>query len=449
MSRMKYLALVGAVALLASHVQANEVTSVTARQRWPWNGLVDIDYVVEGTNTGGILMSSVTSGGITKPLLALTGDISAEAGEHRITWDSAADWLELDAEDVSFGLECHQVELEYGERYFGPTAESGKLLLVSANVAWTASSDVNWLTITQGSSGNGDGAVQYNVSISPGVTNRTGHLIVSGGGVSAVCTITQEGWPLYCVVNLSSGASSTNYPVTYLDEPPSGGFNTDAYKTTNLVLKLCPSGTFIMGDDQTDENHRVTLTKPFYMGLFEVTQRQWELVTGSNPSTSYGIGNTYPVYYVSYRMIRGDASSFLGKLRARTGVDFDLPTEAQWEYACRAGTTTTYSYGNSADGAYMWYTLNSGSKTHPVGQKKANPWGLYDMHGNVWEWCLDWYGNLAYGTDPKGSSSGSNRVERGGGWGNSAVYCTSSRRDDNGPSYASSDYGFRLARALP
>ena len=219
-----------------------------------------------------------------------------------------------------------------------------------------------------------------------------------------------------------------------------------------------------MGSDQTNESHRVTLTQDFYIGVFEVTQKQWSLVMGSDPCSSYscGKGNTYPVHCVSYNMIRGssngakwpsssavDASSFLGKLQAKTGITFDLPTEAQWEYACRAETTTTYSYGNNADGAYMWYTSNSGSQTRPVGGKKANPWGLYDMHGNVWEWCLDWNGTLSYGTDPKGPSSGSDRVGRGGSWKNGVANCTSSNRSNSySPSFSSNGSGFRLSRTL-
>jgi formylglycine-generating enzyme required for sulfatase activity len=143
-----------------------------------------------------------------------------------------------------------------------------------------------------------------------------------------------------------------------------------------------------------------------------------------------------------------DADSFLGKVRARTGLNFDLPTEAQWEYACRAGTTTTYGYGNTANGNYMWYRDNSSSQTHEVGTKSPNPWGLYDMHGNVWEWCLDRNGTLSYGTDPKGSSSGSYRVRRGGSWHGSASGCASSFRGNDFPSYESDYYGFRLSRAL-
>ena len=270
--------------------------------------------------------------------------------------------------------------------------------------------------------------------------------------------------PLYCVIDLSGGSSAASYPVAYLSAPPSGGFNTAEYKTTKLVLKFVDAGAFIMGEDQANESHRVTLTQPFYMGLYEVTQRQWELVTGSNPcsSTSYGKGGAHPVHDVSYNDIRGpssgakwassntvDAASFLGQLRARTGLDFDLPTEAQWEHACRAGTTTTYSYGSSADGASMWYSSNSSGTAHEVGTKRPNPWGFYDMHGNAWEWCLDWYGTLAYGTDPKGSSSGSNRSLRGGSWSDSADYCAASSRGSSLPSYSRRYYGFRLSRTLP
>ena len=145
-----------------------------------------------------------------------------------------------------------------------------------------------------------------------------------------------------------------------------------------------------------------------------------------------------------------DSSSFMGKLRARTELDFDLPTEAQWEYACRAGTTTKYSYGNSVNGNYMWYGGDGGNSfvANPVGSKSANPWGLYDMHGNVLELCLDWYGTLAYGTDPKGSSSGSKRVSRGGCWNNAPHICTSSYRFSVGPSFEGDYDGFRLVRTL-
>ena len=267
--------------------------------------------------------------------------------------------------------------------------------------------------------------------------------------------------PLYCVIDLSGGSSATSYPVTYLDAEPSDGFNTTEYKTTKLVLKRVDAGSFTMGYSNESDNqpHTVKLTKPFYMGLFEVTQKQWELVMGSNPS--YFSGDANPVECVSYDMIRGaiegakwpstnsvDSASFLGKLRDRTKLDFDLPTEAQWEYACRAGTETEYSYRAPADGDYMWY---ASSTSHEVGTKKANPWGFYDMHGNVCEWCLDWYSSStpSGGTDPRGSSSGSYRVRRGGSWYNNASYCASSYRGGRYPSGSDYYYGFRLSRTLP
>lgn len=268
----------------------------------------------------------------------------------------------------------------------------------------------------------------------------------------------------YCVIDLSNGSGAKSYPVLYFPNMPAEGWS-DECKTTKLVLRRIEAGTFVMGSDQMNESHRVTLTKPFYMGVFEVTQKQWALVMGSwpgsSPSSSSGRGDAYPAYYVSYNDIRGsssgarwpassavDTSSFLGRLRAKTGLNFDLPTEAQWEYACRAGTTTTYYWGDAMDGAYALYDDNSGSKTHPVGTKKPNAWGLYDMSGNVWEWCRDWYGTLAYGADPVGSASGSRRVSRGGSWGNISVCCTSSNRDYYAPSNRYYDNGFRLVRVL-
>ena len=260
---------------------------------------------------------------------------------------------------------------------------------------------------------------------------------------------------LYCVIDLAGGSTAASYPVTYLNAEPSGGFNTTEYKTTKLVLKRVDPGKFKMGNS-TD----VTLTKAFYMGLYEVTQKQWVLVKGSNPS--WFSGETKPVENVSYNDIRGssegakwpatnsvDATSFLGKLRAKTGIDFDLPTEAQWEYTCRAGTTTTYSFVDSAAGDYMWFLNNSSGLTHEVGTKKANPWGFYDMHGNVFEWCLDWDASLLGGEDPKGSSSGLYRMNRGGSCLHRASSCTSSCRVSHRPDQTDNGRGFRLSRTLP
>ncbi len=266
-----------------------------------------------------------------------------------------------------------------------------------------------------------------------------------------------SGYSLYCVIDLSAGANASLYPVTYMDAPPSGGFNNDEYKTTKLVLRRIDPGSFKMCGE-----YDVALTKPFYCGIFEVTQRQYELVMGENPcsSTSYGKGDAFPVHYVSYNMIRGgfvgagwpnssavNSTSFLGKLRVRTGLNYDLPTEAQWEYSCRAGTTTTYSYGNVADENYMWDCFNSINYCNKVGTKLPNTWGIYDMHGNVSEWCLDWFGDLFNGvTDPYGSPSGAYRVSRGGYSKCNPDFCTSSSRNAYRPWGEVYYIGFRLVQ---
>jgi formylglycine-generating enzyme required for sulfatase activity len=274
---------------------------------------------------------------------------------------------------------------------------------------------------------------------------------------------------LYMVIDLKGGADATNYPVSYLADEPKSGWS-DEYKTDKLVLRRIESGKFDMGSPEDEQGrtaqemqHKVTLSKAFYMGVFEVTQRQWELVIGSNPSAYKDKLGLCPVEQVSYLDIRGsvdganwpknnsvDAPSFMGKMRARTGKVFDLPTEAQWEYACRAGTTGAYS-GKGDLGDMAWYKDNASGKTHPVGQKRANAWGLYDMHGNVWEWCLDWFGTYP-GTviDPLGEASGSNRVRRGGGLNLDARSSRPACRSGaNGPGNRNGGIGFRAASTLP
>ena len=226
------------------------------------------------------------------------------------------------------------------------------------------------------------------------------------------------------------------------------GERREADLSGGVKLDLCgiPAGSFTMGGTGSDETqHEVTLTKSFWLGRTEVTQAQWEAVTGKNPSNFKG--KDLPVETVSW----DDASDFCKKLNAKdllpAGWRWTLPTEAQWEYACRAGTTGDYA-GALDDMA--WYDSNSGSKTHPVGTKKANEWGLSDMHGNVWEWCADWYGDYPKGTatDPTGSNDGSNRVDRGGSWDNVGSLCRSAGRRWYSPGFRIYGIGFRVA-AVP
>ena len=239
------------------------------------------------------------------------------------------------------------------------------------------------------------------------------------------------------------------------------------------MLRRIDAGSFKMQGTTT-----TILSKSFYLGVFEMTEKQWSLVTGDSLGDGYYQNgaqvkpDTMP-RICTYDQVRGSAngskwpsssavddSSFLGKLRARTKNNFDMPTEAQWEYACRAGTTTTYYWGNSLDGAYCWYNGNSPWPAtqvvrSPVGKKKANAWGLYDMSGNAFEACLDWYGTLSYGTDPKGPASGTKRVRRGGCWysgdtahGYSKDELTSSERRDTFPDTANGETGFRLCLTI-
>ena len=212
-----------------------------------------------------------------------------------------------------------------------------------------------------------------------------------------------------------------------------------------MKFKLIPVGMFTMGEG--DDAHEVTLTVPFKMGVHEVTQAQYEQVMGSNPSIDKGVEN--PVDPVSW----DDAVQFcrqLSELPAEkaAGNVYRLPTEAQWEYACRAGTTTKYSFGDDESelGDYAWYGVNS-DNTHPVGGKLPNAWGLYDMHSNVWEWCQDWYGNdpSSAVTDPTGPASGSYRVLRGGGCSLYAQNLRSAIRRGVNPSGSFDFSGFRVS----
>jgi formylglycine-generating enzyme required for sulfatase activity len=236
--------------------------------------------------------------------------------------------------------------------------------------------------------------------------------------------------------------------------------------TNSLGMKfvLIPAGTFMMGSppdeigrnvDFYDDNkdlHNVTISKPFFLQTTQVTQGQWKKAMGNNPSYFKSCGDNCRVENVSWV----DAQEFIRKLNRVEGADkYRLPTEAEWEYACRAGSTTRYYFGDDyhfADdeaelGEYAWYANNSDKKTHPVGQKEPNAWGLYDMHGNVWEWCQDYYGRYTTWsvTDPK-KTAGNYLVARGGSWNGFPRQMRSAYRAWNRTGDRGINVSFRLAR---
>ncbi len=199
----------------------------------------------------------------------------------------------------------------------------------------------------------------------------------------------------------------------------------------------------MMGSDKFDDEkpvHKVIISRDFWMGKYEITQAQWKAVMGNNPS--YFKGDNLPVENVSW----DDVQEFIRKLNnLQNDYEYRLPTEAEWEYAARSGTTGDYA-GNLDSMA--WYYKNSGSKTHVVRQKQPNDFGLYDMHGNIWEWTADWFGVYSGATavDPTGASLISHKMIRGGGWGYTAVFLRSANRSFGSPSGRGSGLGFRVVR---
>ena len=377
-----------------------EVKNVEAHQRYPWNGKVDIDFLIDcadgaaefdvtvectdhvgGTN---VMMKTIKKNDIGENATRFT----LQKGRHRLVWNADVDCPNVKLANISFAV-------------------FAKLL-------------------------------------------------------------GEEDTADYLIIDLSGGPEATTYPVSYRTGIPTDGW-TDEYKTTKLVMRKCPAGKFI----NTYNGGEVTLTKDFFAGVFEITQKQWLFVMGALPSSlqnewnHYGVGDLYPVYYVSYNDIRGnsngsrwpaspavDTKSFIGKLRAKTGLnELDLPTQAQWECACRAGTTTTYNVGDGETAlmAAGWYSGNAGGTTHPVGRKTENAWGIYDMHGNVEEWTLDWkdYSLSLSGIDPMGALSGTLRILRGGSWIQDAYISASSCDSNWYPSSSDGYVGFRLFRTCP
>ena len=274
----------------------------------------------------------------------------------------------------------------------------------------------------------------------------------------------------------SRTSQPSSSPVSKPSSQPRQELTLDLGNKVSMKLVLVPAGKFTMGSPEGEKGRgtgdspyagtvrapggipaagakdrpgnegpqrEVTISRPFFMGIYEVTQEQYEQIVGRNPSHFKDPQN--PVEYVSAE----DAMAFCEKVSKKTGKRVLLPTEAQWEYACRAGSQTRFNFGDDEKdlGDHAWYKDNSDGKTHPVGQKKPNAWGLYDMHGNVWEWCRDWYGDSyadAQTTDPIRPAAGKGHLLRGGCWYYFAHYARSAQRWPVFVGRRDSVFGFRV-----
>ncbi len=468
------------VKIIGPQVVSASVSDVNVYSRWPWNGWVDVDYKITASPSDALAFVSLTGQDhdlnrtlVAKSLVGVGVTGRLGAGSHRISWNVGADYPGINAAKFTVNVDVVPFEL------------AAPVGVAASDGAYTDKVVITWDGVS--------GAMSYNIYRSIGESFDSADLLSSGvsqtsfSDTTAVVGTTYHYWVTavdsiresefsnsdtgcvfdkkYMVIDLSGGVNATSYPISYLAEVPSGGW-TDEYKTTKLILRRIPSGTFLMGSPSDEQGryyydweslHQVTISKSFYIGIYEVTQKQWELVMGDNPSEY--TGKARPVEKVSYDMIRGslngirwpsssdvDATSFMGTLRTKTSLKtFDLPTEAQWEYACRAGTTTALNSGKDLTGTSScvnmdevgryYYTQSDGkggcSEHTTVGSYLPNAWGLYDMHGNVCEWCLDWF-STSLGTvpvtDPVGASSGSFRVSRGGFWYGGANRCRSADR---------------------
>jgi formylglycine-generating enzyme required for sulfatase activity len=274
-------------------------------------------------------------------------------------------------------------------------------------------------------------------------------LVTPGAGKKIVWNAWND-WARNYTTNARVRLIADDFPST-VGSTNAGNFTTNVPPATNLVW--IPAGTFNMSGTY------VWLTKSFWMGKFEVTQGEYQNVMSNNPSAFTGNPNR-PVEQVTWTEAVQYCQTLTARERAagRIGTNwtYRLPTSAEWEYACRAGTTTTYCFGEDPYGNrlgfYAWYNVNSGGQTQVVGSRAPNRWGLHDMHGNVWEWCQDWHGPRPSGnaTDPQGPASGYSRILRGSSWSRDAVYCASAFSNNNDPSSRGDYYcgwGFRVVLA--
>ena len=326
-------------------------------------------------------------------------------------------------------------------------SESSQTVSVTASGNYTYSTDASWLTITKGSATTrAESVTELTITAVANTeeSERTATITLTLGSITKTIEVTQE------------GANTRTFTIT------GNG------KTVTFKMKKVQGGTFQMGSTSGDSDaqpvHSVTISKAYYMCETEVTQALWYAVMGQSPtsdgkqwSSTDGMGDNYPAYWISYE----DCQSFLSALNSKlssqlvSGEQFRFPTEAEWEFAAKGGKKSqgyTYS-GSNTIGDVAWYEDNSGDKAHQVKTKSPNELGLYDMSGNVWEWCYDWYGSYSSSssaqTDPAGSATGSQRVNRGGGWSHDYSYCRVANRVMNAPLNRYKTLGFRLCLGSP
>lgn len=440
--------------LFTSCLHAQTVNNVRVQQLQTGSHPVEVLYDLAAAPPEGAYVALTFSLSAAGPptVLPRTAELSGDVGRgvpnganKRILWNAPAGTCATVFATV-WATGC-TLSVAPSSRSFPISGGGGTFTVTTSQTpcSWTASSNADWIAVTSGSTGSGTQNVTYAVNSNPGPA-RSGTITVAG----QVVTIDQAGGTDEITVSLPGGVA--------------------------LVLVRIPAGTFLMGSPGAEAgrvadevSHPVTLTRDFYMGKTEVTQKQWRAVMGSTNAGcgTFGDGDNYPIYCVSWNDIAG-AGGFLEKLNSHlssTGQPgagaFRLPSEAEWERAARAQTQTRFSFGDAAGASgscggspsadpHVWWCGNSSSGTQPVALKLPNTFGLYDMHGNVAEWCQDRYGSYpaAAVTDPPGPLTGTVRVLRGGSWFLDLGLCRSAVRDYEGPNFRSGSIGFRLARSL-
>ena len=372
------------------------------------------------------------------------GSVTVKVGENSITAERTATiTVKSDAGDQTVKVTQSGVSptltLSVSDMEFA-AGNGSKIFSIKSNTAWAVSSNKNWCSVSP-TSGSGDGSVTVSVDENTSSSSRTATITVESATIKRTLAVTQNGvTPTPTPTPASQDRTFTVGGVTFKMIAVEGG--------TFTMGATSEQGSDVYGHEKP--THSVTLSS-YSIGETEVTQALWQAVMGQKPtsngsqwSSAYGLGNDYPAYCVSWN----DCQDFIKKLNLITGENFRLPTEAEWEFAARGGNKSRgYKYaGSNTIDDVAWYGSNS-NQTHNVATKQANELGLYDMSGNVVEWCSDWYGKYSSGsqTNPTGPSSGSDRVNRGGGCLVIAWGCRVSNRTNNSPDFRGSIDGLRLA----